>query len=200
MTGLVTKVLRWFSNPPTETNVEEPTVQNPVNKLKEWTGKASATIIYDSTVDEFTADGLFTKVKGKKYVALVGFTTDGDVFGAFYSVAVTEQSECYKDPTLFVFSFESRGRCTTPHRFALKKGLNEKVYVVFWKFDSNGFVWFGVFDCGVVMFGNEGSNSRCKDMSDAFEGLENTTLTGKNFHFPDGPFHHCARLIAIHLE
>ena len=62
-----------------------------INALKEWTGKACATIIYDSMVDEFTHDGLFDKVKGKLNVVLVGFTADSDVFGVFYSVAVTEQ-------------------------------------------------------------------------------------------------------------
>ena len=61
-----------------------------VNALKEWTRKAKETIIFDSTVDEFTFDGLFNKVKGKPNIAIIGFTTDGDVLGGFYSVAVTE--------------------------------------------------------------------------------------------------------------
>ena len=62
-----------------------------VNACKEWTGKTNATIIYDSAVDEFTSDGLFETVKGKRNIALIGFTTDGDVFGGFYSIAVTKQ-------------------------------------------------------------------------------------------------------------
>ena len=62
-----------------------------ISALKEWTGKTKATILFDSTVDEFTDDGLFNKVRSKQNVALVGFTTDGDVCGVFYSVAVTEQ-------------------------------------------------------------------------------------------------------------
>ena len=74
-------VVRWFSKTPTETNVEEPTVQLPINALKEWTGKARATVIFDSTIDEFTRDGLFDNVKAKPNIAIVGFTTDGDVFG-----------------------------------------------------------------------------------------------------------------------
>ena len=81
-----------------------------VNALKEWTGKESATIIFDSTVDEFTTDGLFEKVKGKRNIAVVGFTTDGDVFGGFHNVAVTEQAFWFDDPNIFVFSFESHGR------------------------------------------------------------------------------------------
>ena len=57
-----------------------------VNALKEWTGKSSSTIIFDSTIDEFTDQGLFERVKGKPNVAMVGTTTDGDVFGGFYTV------------------------------------------------------------------------------------------------------------------
>ena len=52
-----------------------------INHMMEWRGKASGEVVDDSTVDEFTGDGLFNKVKGKENVALVGFTTDGDVFG-----------------------------------------------------------------------------------------------------------------------
>ena len=97
-----------------------------INALREWTGKSSATIIYDSTVDEFTADGLFNKVKGKKDIAVIGFTTDGDVFGGFYSVAVTRQDRNVYDPNIFVFSFESHGRCTTPQRFIVKDVRRKK--------------------------------------------------------------------------
>ena len=106
--------------------------------LKEWTGKASATKIYDSTVDEFTADGLFNMVKGKQNIALVGFTADGDVFGGFYSVAVTEQFKEFNDPNMFVFSFESHGRCATPQRFAVRKEVRgEKVCQVL----RGGSIW-----------------------------------------------------------
>ena len=82
-----------------------------VEALKEWTGKSSATIIFDSVVDEFTDQGLFKKIKGKANIALVGFTADGDVFGSFYSLAVTEQDKWVYDRNMFVFSFESHGRC-----------------------------------------------------------------------------------------
>ena len=41
-----------------------------VNALKQWTGRAKATKIYDSTVDEFTDECLFLAVKGKPNVRL----------------------------------------------------------------------------------------------------------------------------------
>ena len=164
-----------------------------VNALKEWTGRASATIVFDSAVDEFTHAGLFSKVRGKPNIAIVGFTIQGDVFGAFYSVAVTEQEVDFLDPNIFAFSFESHGRCETPQRFVVKDGLKEMVNVYFDKDDSRGFVWFGVDGVGCFTLGNESSDSFCWNMSRCFEGLENTTLTG-NFH------HHCTRLVAVQLE
>ena len=168
--------------------------------LKEWTGRAKATIVYDSKKHPFTHDGLFNKVKGKQNVAIVGFTTTGDVFGGFYSVAVTEQQKDFNDPNVFVFSFESHGRCMTPQRF-VKEKLKEKANVYFWKNDSSyGFVWFGVDCVGGFWLGNERSNSYCFNLSWCFEGLENTTLTGKNGTCDEGPFHHCTRLVALQLS
>ena len=171
-----------------------------VNALKEWTGKARATIIYDSTVDEFTDDRLFDKIKGMPNVAIIGFTTDRDVFGGFYSVAVDKQDTNFFDPNIFAFSFESHGRCMTPQRFAVWEGLKQNAFVKF--FDSSyGFVWFGMGGVGGFRLGNEKSDSYCWNMSRAFEGLENTTLTGMNgtyYHNP--PFHHYSRLLAVKLE
>ena len=43
-----------------------------VSALREWTGKATATVVYDSTVDEFTADRLFNKVGASKMWHLSG--------------------------------------------------------------------------------------------------------------------------------
>ena len=169
-----------------------------VNALKEWMGKARATIIFDSTVDEFTVEGLFEKVKGKRNIAVVGFTTDGDMFGGFYSVAVTEQGEVFYDPNIFAFSFESRGRCMTPQRFVVKEDEKERyARVAFCKNHRKGFVWFWVDGEGNFTLGNEKSDSFCFGLSSAFEGLEDTTLTGKTSS--SNP-HHCARLVAVWLE
>ena len=150
-----------------------------VNALKAWTGKASATIVYDSPVDKFTHDGLFDKIKGKPNIALIGFTTDGDVFGGFYRIAVTEQEKPVYDPSIFAFSFESRGRCETPQRFVVKEGLKMKANVHFWKNDSRGFVRFGVDYVGGFRLGNERSESYCHCLSDGFADIEDSTLTGK---------------------
>ena len=170
-----------------------------VHTLKSWAGKAKANIVYDSTVDEFTNEGLFDKIKGKPTIAIVGFTSGGDVFGGFYNVAVTQQDERFYDPNIFAFSFESHGRCETPQRFVVKEGLKNKAYVYINKNDRTGFVWFGVYGGDGFRLGNESSQPFCKDMSHGFDGIEDTTLSGKTDQ-SNGPNHHFTRLVAIQLQ
>ena len=43
-------------------------------RLKQWKGKTTASVIFDSNVDEFTDDRLFHKFKGKRNVAVIGFS------------------------------------------------------------------------------------------------------------------------------
>ena len=164
--------------------------------LKSWTGKANATIIFDSDVDEYTDDGLFKKVKGKRNVALVAFTADGDVFGGFYNVAVTEQNNKFYEPNMFVFSFESHGRCMTPQRFVVKEDKRRYKSVEFFKNRSFGwFVNYGV-NYGFFILGNEKSNSLCANLSSGFEGIEDDTLTGNTY--PRRSFT-CTRIVAVYL-
>ena len=163
------------------------------NALKGWTGKASATVIYDSTVDEFTDQGLYNKVEGKANIALVGFTADGDVFGGFHNVAVTKQEEPVYDPDMFIFSFESHGRCETPRRFVV---MEEEAYVEFFRDDPCG--WFVNVGGGYGWFnlGNERSYTFCHNLSCDYVGIADTTLTGKTF--PER--FTCTRIVAIYLQ
>ena len=82
---------------------------------------AMVTMVYDSMFDEFADDWLFVNVKGKPNITVAGFTADGDVFGGFYTVAVSKQDEYFKEPTIFAFSFEWHGRSATLQRQTLKK-------------------------------------------------------------------------------
>ena len=171
-----------------------------VESLKQWTGTTKATVVYDSTVDEFTHKGLFRKVRYLPNIALIGFTTDGDVFGGFYSVDVDQQHCPTPDPDIFVFSLESHGRCATPQRFDVKDESKGELLVDFWKNDSNGFVSFTVPSLCQVFLGNERSNSNCCHLSLGFQGVDDTTLTGLNGPWHEGPFFHCIRLLAVQLE
>ena len=173
-----------------------------VEALKKWTGKTKATIVYDSKKDPFTADGLFEKVRGRPNIALVGFTTDGDVFGGFYRMSITEQCWEFHDRNMFIFSFESHGRCMTPQRFDVKEGMGKRYSVVIFYKDDEYHGWFVKFDgyTGGFFLGNEKSDTYCINLSQGFEGIEDTTLTGKNRACGKGPYHHCARLIAVQLE
>ena len=83
--------------------------------------------------------------------------------------------------------------------FPVKEALKKDVLVLFFKSDINGFVWFGVYGEGGPYLGDESSNSFCWHVSDAFEGFDDTTLTGKDGDWDEGPYHHCTRLVAIQL-
>ena len=169
-----------------------------VNALKEWTGKARVTIIYDSVVDEFTDECLFQAVKGKPNVAIIATTTDGDVFGGFYSVAVMEQyEEFFYDPSIFLFSFESHGRCMTPQRFLVKEERRRgNASVEFCNDDTFGRLVIFYSGCGGISLGNEESFTWCNALSSGFVGIEDTTLTGTTGHEKFT----CYRLVAIQLE
>ena len=175
-------------------STQDTVVMGYANMLKRWTRKLTASVVYDSSVCPFTDECLFQMVKDKPNVALVASTTEGDVFGGFYSVAVTEQDETFKDPDMFLFSFESHGRCKLPKKFAVKEGEREYAYVNFYKDDSClQFVKFHGYQCNFYL-GNDRSKTYCDNLSCGFEGVEDTTLTGKNReNFT------CCRLVAIHL-
>ena len=167
-----------------------------VEILKQWTELSSFSILFDSTVDEFTANEFFNKIVNKENIALIAFTTDGDVFGCFFHVALTEQHRGFDDPNVFVFSFESHGRCSTPQRF-LPRDENEALAV--WCMPDRDFGWFVEIDGAMqacVCFGNEMSILSCFNLSHMFDGMQDTTLTGNQ----DPERFSCHRLIAVHFE
>ena len=166
-----------------------------VEALKEWTGTARASVVYDSWVEPFTEDAFFGKVKGKSNVAVVCVTADGDVFGGFYSVAATRQEMLFPDPDIFIFSLESHGRCATPMKFAVKEDKRGGASVLVLKNSKYGFLSFDG-EAGWLFLGNERSTTWCQHLSEVFEGIEDTTLTGK----PNGTTHRCARLVSLHFE
>ena len=155
----------------------------------------SGVVVYDSKVDSLTPDGLFEKIKDKENIALVETTTDGDVFGGFYSRAVTVKGYDVYNPDMFVFSFESHGRCMTPQRFAVIKTKKAWANVGF--FHDHGGVVCYLLDGAGFSLGLRGVGSFCENMSQTFEGLQDSTLTGK-----DGPglTHRCKRLVAVQLS
>ena len=140
-----------------------------VNALKEWTGKSNVTVIYDSMVDEFTGDGLLGNVIGKSNVAIVATTTDGDVFGGFYSVAVTKQKTFFNDPNMFVFWFDSHGRCERPQPFDDIEQQERSNLVDFHR-DRSCEVQFTMYRCCELILGNEKSDSCYVNLSEGFSG------------------------------
>ena len=150
-----------------------------------------------TTSTHFIEVGCSGSVRWKKTSRSSATTTDGDVFGGFYSVPVTAPGQHCFDPDLFVFSFESHGLCATPQRFPLKAEARDTANVVV--YSDGGFKGrFVTFDGGVgwVSLGNQTSDTFCYDLSGDFEGIETTTLTGKRCCEPFT----CCRLVAIQLN
>ena len=172
-----------------------------VDVLKQWTGKSDVKVLYDSTVDEFVANAVFQAVKGRRNIAIVACTTEGDVFGGFYTVAVTQQSQAFYDPNIFVFSFESHGRCMTPQRFTLKRVFKKRAFMFFYRNRFEGrFLDFGVGDCGFGL-GDEQAPTCCWCVSWVFDGMDDTTLTGKSCEvWESEKTHHCSRILAVQVE
>ena len=169
-----------------------------VERLLRWTGKARAAIIYDSAVDEFTDGGLFNAVQGKPNIALIGFTTDGDVFGGFHSVAVTEQDKAH-DPSIFFFSFESHGRCMTPQRFGVKEPWRTEASV---EYHRN--LYFGRVglwgDAGYgFSLGDERYNTFCSFTSMGFKEVVFSTFPDKT-RGANPLYFRCTRIVAVQLE
>ena len=169
--------------------------------LKRWTGKSGIRVVFDSVVDPFTDHDLFDRIKGKRNVAVIAFTTDGDVFGGFHHVAVTEHECSFFDPSMFIFSFQSHGRCMTPQRFVLREEMKGNVSVYYYRDCRTGwFVWFGADDVCSLGLGNERGAMWCHRLSNGFKGVQDTTLTGKAWD-GDGCMnsHQCCRLVAVQL-
>ena len=167
-----------------------------VEALKEWTRTTIAAVVYDSAKGPFTTDGLFAKIRDRPNIAITAFTKEGDVFGGFYSVAASTQGVLVFDPCIFLFSFESNGRCETPKKFALKEEKRKKSFVKFFGKSICG--WFVRFDGGggSVYLGNTESKTWCEGLSNAFEDIQDTTLTGKT---QEKNLHCCTRLVAFEL-
>ena len=142
MAGLFGSLLKWVSKRAAARRAVEPATPN-VDAFKQWTGKANVNILFDSTVDEFTKQGLFDKVVEKPNIAVVVFTDGGDVFGVYSAVAARTEEVPFEDPDMFVFLFQSRWRRGTMKRFLATEEGRQDYFVLFLPDNSNGvFVQF----------------------------------------------------------
>ena len=117
------------------------------------------------------------RVRGKRNVAVMGFTTAGDVFCRFHSVVVTRE-DIVKAPNAFA-SFKSHGRCATPQGFVVKTSEGRDLPLLFeqdsvWTFAIG--LGCGPFLCFVVIRGFV--PSVCHKMTKPFEGIQETMLMG----------------------
>ena len=164
--------------------------------LSAWFGMANAKVVYDSDEDEFCSAAFARHVLARDNVAVVATTDDGDVFGGFCAAPVTSLFTRHVDPSVCLFSFASHGRCPTPARFPQARPADNPAFVEVWNNDQRGFLAFGGVSGGFVCLGNECLYSCADALAAAFDGLDDTTLTGATGF---GVYIHYRRLLVIHL-
>ena len=112
-------------------------------------------------------------------------------------VAVSSLNWPNHDEKLFVFSFESHGRCSTPQKFEVKAFKKSFGAVKYRERDFDGhFVEFSAGAAGGFSLGNQQSKTFCDDLDDCFENIKKDTLTGKR----NREKFTCVRLVALQLH
>ena len=160
--------------------------------LKKWTGKKNATLLYDSSVDELSADELFAKVANKPNIALVNVQENGEIIGVFYAAAVKSQGAYVKDPDVFIFALEANGRFRTPKHFTVKWHVRDSMAVVFFQNSSDNWFQAGVMYFGALQLGKT-SASEARSLDGAFRRMKRIDLLDYKTS------RQCVRLLAIQL-
>ena len=179
-------------DPPSK-NVTQTSRLSELDALTAWTARTSAALVFDTDTDGWD-HRKFNDVLRRPSNAVVAFTEQGDVFGAFVSVAVTETNRVLPDGGQFAFSLDSRWRCGVPRRWVLRDDRKDAGRDV--EIDnpaSNVFVAFG--SDGHIVFVKGRRTSYVGDPSGTYEGLGDDVLIGEaRTHFTT------ARLVVVRLE
>ena len=143
--------------------------------LGELLGRTTSMAVYDSLTDAFTAETLFTRLANKPNVAVIGFTDDNDVFGGFFPEPLRMIDETY-----YVVSVQTRGRAS-PRVFRVHSDRTGQACVTVCSNNREGFIHFGVTGYGGFWLGNTESHTHCYSLSQAFQEIDDTTLTDAAF-------------------
>ena len=163
-------------------------------RLKEWTGKARSSVVYDSTVDEFTADRLFNKVGASKMWHSSGSQRTATCLGGSSVLLWNNKASCSSSRTCLSFRSIARAvRDSAAVRLeeeADEEGARrileeQQQWAVFWFYGCEG--WFYLGDDKSDTFGSQ--------VSHCFVRTEDITLTGEVW----GRFI-CCRLVSVQKE
>ena len=152
------------------------TVHQKVKVLKEWTGKETAELVYDTTTCDFSHNAFNVCFKSPNN-AVIGVTEDGDIFGGFG--VVVQINEYTPNPNHFIFSLDSHCRCCVPQRWRIKPEKQATSVMLF--NDSSDFIRFGAGDGEGRLYFISGQNqSFCCNLSESYDGVGDLWLYGKN--------------------
>ena len=167
--------------------------------LMRWTAREKAQIIYDSDNDPFTATAFKEKCFGKSNIAVITFTTTGDVFGAYIHIKIDQLKTLYADRRHFVFSLECHGRFETPRRWMLRPEKRQGTCVCWYTPGSDqGFIYFGDNRSYCLHIGNPSQKTFFNDITNGFEGIRDEDLIGP-FDKDEGAFFKTRRLVVAQL-
>ena len=175
-------------------------IQQNVKTLKEWAGKETAELVYDSAACGFSHDA-FNACFESPNNAVVAITEDGDVYGGFVSVAVNGIGGYVTDADHFIFSLASHRRCAVPQRWAIK---SEKQATAVKLFNTNAsyFIRFGGGSDEGRLYLIPGRNeSFCFNPSESYDGVGDLWLCGIDYdQTKDTGCVTLRRLFVVHLN
>ena len=75
-----------------------------MDRLADWTGKKVQGVLFDSVIDDFHPRVFASRVLNKKNIAVIAFTENGDVLGAFHNGVVSRPQTRTRVKSAFLFS------------------------------------------------------------------------------------------------
>ena len=164
------------------------------SKLKDWTESSSLHVVYDSDIDEFSNVEFLNHCLSRPNIAVVGMTSKDDVFGVFFGAPVDTPGKAPFDPSHFIFSFQSNGRCVTPQRWFVKARAQASFFSVWFSSSECGFLRVGDF-AAKLFFGNSRSKCFAYKTGNVYDGLDNAALTGTDDWDADAVWHFTRLLV-----
>ena len=159
-------------------------VVNNISQLEEWSGLKDSTVLYDSDIDGKESSIFRKKIMKQSKLYFIVIDSNDNVFGHYHPGVIDTGDK--QDENIFLFTLNSNGRCEVK-KFD-KKDRDTGTYI------QGGNHYYSCSGYSTRQIDTD--ESFVDDISDFFEGIEKTTLTG-NY---DTVFFTTRRLIVIQMK
>ena len=150
--------------------------QRPINALLQWTHKTGFSVLFNSQTEPFFAHNILYRTMLMSDIVYIVITAGGDVFGVYYEKPLGGLDIQVNDPSIFMFSFESHGRCAKVKRFALKSYRADDAFVMLHR-NSRRIFTVGCGHAELSLYDTR-TTSYTNNLSWMFWDMDNRTLTG----------------------